>query len=106
MRPQRLQNSGSVPHSGPDHLAIRLANLIEEGGVLGPRLDHGGATPATLTTVRAGQQGCAETISELSGGSKAHWLSRAFSEALLVRSSTGAAVEEAPPATIVDRIVG
>src|SRR5262249_38115023 len=42
---------------------------------------------------------------ELSGGSKAHWLSRAFSEAFLVRATAGA-VEDAPAADIVDRLNG
>ena len=89
-----------------DRCALRLAGLMDDGRSLRSRLEGDGAGQATLTTVRAWQQGCAEIINELSGGSKAHWLSRAFSEALLVRSSAGAAVEEVPPATIVERIVG
>jgi len=51
------------------------------------------------------QQDCAAAINELSGGSKAHWLSRAYSGALLVRSHNGGAIVEAGVAEIVDRIV-
>src|SRR5262249_12978710 len=39
------------------------------------------------------------------GGSKAHWLSRAYSDALLVRSPVGVAVEEAPLTDIVARLL-
>jgi hypothetical protein len=42
----------------------------------------------------------------LSGGSKAHWLARAFSEAFLMRSADGRAVTGAPPAEIVTRLLG
>jgi len=55
--------------------------------------------------VRLWQQDCAAAINELSGGSKAHWLSRAYSGALLVRSHNGGAIVEASVAEIVDRIV-
>lgn len=55
--------------------------------------------------VRAWQQECAAAIHQLSGGSKAHWLSRAFSNALLVRSSAGAVVVEADAKDIVERIL-
>jgi hypothetical protein len=51
------------------------------------------------------QKDCAVAINELSGGSKAHWLSRAFSGALLVRSAAGGAVVEASVTEIVDRIL-
>jgi hypothetical protein len=78
---------------------------------------------------RAWQQDCAAAINQLSGGSKAHWLARAYSEAFLVRSafaplaSDGSAkaagvggaafaplasdlVVEADPTEIVERILG
>jgi len=51
------------------------------------------------------QQDCASAISGLAGGSKAHWLSREFSAALLVRSSDGAAVVEADSREIVRRLL-
>ena len=55
--------------------------------------------------IRIWQHDCAAAINELSGGSKAHWLSRAFSNALLVRSADGAAVVEASAAEIVGRML-
>src|SRR5215470_8256323 len=55
--------------------------------------------------MRAWQQQCADAIHHLSGGSKAHWLSRAFSDALLVRSIDGAAVAHAPVEEIARRLV-
>jgi hypothetical protein len=48
------------------------------------------------------QRECANTVSQLSGGVKAHWLSRSFSEALLVPSSHGAS---ASVVTIIDRLL-
>src|SRR5208337_2282457 len=42
---------------------------------------------------------------QLSGGSKAHWLARSFSEAFLMRSASGHAVEGAAPAEIVQRLL-
>src|SRR4030095_16550257 len=63
-----------------EHHTLGIASLIEEGRSLRSRLDRGETGPGTLTAVRAWQQGCAAAINELSGGSKAHWLSRAFSE--------------------------
>jgi hypothetical protein len=63
------------------------------------------AAPRRLDGMREWQQHCASAIQHLSGGSKAHWLSRAFSEALLVRSIDGGAVVEAPVEEIVRRLV-
>jgi len=58
-----------------------------------------------VDAIRAWQQDCAAAIHQLSGGSKAHWLSRAFSSALLVRSAHGGVVVEADQMEIVDRIL-
>jgi hypothetical protein len=55
--------------------------------------------------VRIWQYDCAAAINELSGGSKAHWLSRAYSNALLVRSTDGDAVVEADVTDIVRRVL-
>jgi len=55
---------------------------------------------------RAWQRDCAAAINQLSGGSKAHWLSRAYSGAFLVRSSDGGVIVEADRTDIVDRILG
>jgi hypothetical protein len=62
-------------------------------------------TPAADAT-RAWQQDCAAAINQLSGGSKAHWLARAYSEAFLVRSVGGGVIVEADAAEIIDRILG
>jgi hypothetical protein len=55
--------------------------------------------------LRAWQQDCAALVNQLSGGSKAHWLSRAFSQAFLVRPADGAVVVEASSAEIVERLL-
>ena len=60
----------------------------------------------SVDATRAWQQDCAAAINQLSGGSKAHWLARAYSGAFLVRSATGGVVVEADAAEIVDRILG
>jgi hypothetical protein len=62
-------------------------------------------TPAADAT-RAWQRDCAAAINQLSGGSKAHWLARAYSGAFLVRSGRGGVVVEADATEIVDRILG
>jgi hypothetical protein len=56
--------------------------------------------------IRAWQQDCAAAINQLSGGSKAHWLARAYSGALLVPSARGGVVVEVDATEIVDRILG
>jgi len=59
-----------------------------------------------IAATRAWQEDCGVMINQLSGGSKAHWLARSFSEAFLMRSATGRAVEGAEPAEIVTRLLG
>jgi hypothetical protein len=59
----------------------------------------------TAEATRAWQQDCAAAINQLSGGSKAHWLARAYSDAFLVRPAGGGAVVEVDAAHIVDRIL-
>jgi hypothetical protein len=54
----------------------------------------------------AWQRDCAAAINQLSGGSKAHWLARAYSEAFLVRSGGSRVVVEVDATEIVDRILG
>src|SRR5206468_10263026 len=43
----------------------------------------------SVDAMRAWQQDCAAAINHLSGGSKAHWLARAYSAAFLVRAADG-----------------
>jgi len=59
-----------------------------------------------VDATRAWQQDCAAAINQLSGGSKAHWLARAYSEAFLVRSAGGEVVLEVDAAEITNRILG
>jgi len=44
-------------------------------------------------------------VGRLSGGSKAHWLARAYGGAFLVRGEAGRVVAEARPGDIVDRVL-
>ena len=55
---------------------------------------------------RAWQQDIGVAINQLSGGSKAHWLARAFSEAFLLRTASGQVIEAVAPAEIVERLIG
>jgi hypothetical protein len=82
-----------------------LDRLIRRGRELRHTLTPDAAERSTTAAVRIWQQDCATLVNQLAGGSKAHWLSRAYSQALLVRSSAGRAVEEANLADIVDRII-
>src|SRR4051794_16780474 len=86
--------------------AIRhIESLIQHGEALQQQLAADATAPSDLNQVRAWQQQCAAAVTHLSGGSKAHWLSRAFSDAFLVRSIDGGAVVEAPALDIVRRLV-
>ena len=58
-----------------------------------------------VDVIREWQRNCAAVINQLSGGSKAHWLARAYGGAFLVRATDGAVVVEASAAEIVDRIL-
>ena len=60
---------------------------------------------SVIASTRAWQEECGITINQLSGGSKAHWLARSFSEAFLLRSANGRAVEGAAPDEIVNRLL-
>jgi hypothetical protein len=79
-----------------------LDRLTRRGREIAERLK---TTPDSAVDIRAWQQECAAAINELSGGSKAHWLSRAFSQAFLVRPTAGGIVVEASAAEIVDRLL-
>jgi hypothetical protein len=87
----------------------RLDRLVGHGRELARRLtdDPMGADGQAL--MRAWQHECAATINQLSGGSKAHWLSRAYGDAFLVvpedaRGAPAAASEVGAP-VIVERIL-
>ena len=83
----------------------RLEALIQRGWSVCQAIAAEPSNPATAVAVRQWQQDCGVLINELSGGSKAHWLARSFSEAFLVRGTAGAVVEMVPPAEIVERLL-
>jgi hypothetical protein len=82
-----------------------LENLIRRGRELLDAMEIDPQNGAPLVSTRAWQEDCGVTINQLSGGSKAHWLARSFSQAFLVRSAAGTAVDGAPPAEIVQRLL-
>jgi hypothetical protein len=89
-----------------DSYLRHLGGLIRRGRQVCDALADDSSNPAALVANRAWQQDCGVTINQLSGGSKAHWLARSFSEAFLMKSPSGEVVETVPPAEIVERLVG
>ena len=83
-----------------------LDGLMRRGRELRDTLATDPSNPSAIAATRAWQEDCGVTINQLSGGSKAHWLARSFSEAFLMRSAAGHAVEGAAPAEIVQRLLG
>src|SRR5437660_12584177 len=79
--------------------------LIRRGRQLRDMLANDPSSKSAIAATRVWQQDCGVTINQLSGGSKAHWLARSFSEAFLMRSAAGHAVEGAAPAQIVQRLL-
>jgi hypothetical protein len=83
-----------------------LDGLIRRGHQLRDTLAANPSDAAAITATRQWQEDCGVTINQLSGGSKAHWLARAFSEAFLMRSPDGRAAQGAAPAEIVQQLLG
>jgi hypothetical protein len=82
-----------------------LDSLIRRGRQLSGNLTADPADGSEIAATRAWQEECGITINQLSGGSKAHWLARSFSQAFLMRKDTGVAVEGVAPAEIVKRLL-
>jgi hypothetical protein len=82
-----------------------IDGLIQRGLQLRDTLADDPSSNSAITATRAWQEECGVTINQLSGGSKAHWLARSFSDAFLMRSAAGRAVEGAEPAEIVKRLL-
>jgi hypothetical protein len=82
-----------------------LDGLIRHGRQLYDTLTADPSDSSAIAATRVWQQDCGVTVNQLSGGSKAHWLARSFSEAFLMRSAVGRAVEGAAPAEIVKRLL-
>jgi len=80
-----------------------LDGLVRRGRELQKGSDPG--SDPFFADIRIWQRDCAAAINELSGGNKSHWLSRAYSTALLVRSTDGEAVVEADAGEIVRRVL-
>jgi hypothetical protein len=83
----------------------RLEGMIHQGRQLRDTLAIDPSGISVLAATRDWYQECGITINQLSGGSKAHWLARSFSEAFLMRSMAGSVVEDAAPAEIVKRVI-
>ena len=83
----------------------QLSDLVRRGNRLRQLLATEPADASAMAATRVWQEECGVTINQLSGGSKAHWLARSFSESFLVRSADGGAVEGAQPAEIVARLL-
>jgi hypothetical protein len=89
-----------------DSFRQRLDDLMRDGRALRAQFaDRRSGDTASLATIRSWQEQCGIAVNELSGGSKAHWLARAFSEAFLVRPRPGEVVAEAPVAEILSRLL-
>jgi hypothetical protein len=82
-----------------------LDSLIRRGRQVRDTLATDPSNRSAIAATRVWQQDCGVTVNQLSGGSKAHWLARSFSEAFLMRSATGHAVEGAAPAEIARRLL-
>jgi hypothetical protein len=88
-----------------DTYLSHLDGLIRRGIQLRDTLTADPSNEAAIAAARGWQEDCGITINQLSGGSKAHWLARSFSEAFLMRSAEGRAAEGAAPADIVKRLL-
>ncbi len=84
---------------------FHLDGLIRRGSQLRDTLTTDPSDRSAIAATRVWQQDCGVTVNQLSGGSKAHWLARSFSEAFLMRSAAGRTVEGAAPAEIVKRLL-
>jgi hypothetical protein len=89
-----------------DSYLSRLNELIGRGRDLRGLLAAGPTDQSVIMANRLWQQDCGVIVTELSGGSKAHWLARAFSEAFLQRGTDGSAVQGVAASEITDRLVG
>ena len=88
-----------------DTYLTHLNGLIRRGRQVREVLAADPSDASAIAATRRWQEDCGVTINQLSGGSKAHWLARSFSQAFLMRSAEGHAVEGAAPAEIVQRLL-
>jgi hypothetical protein len=83
----------------------QLDGLIRRGRELHGLLTRDPAGSSAVAATRVWQEQCGILVNQLSGGSKAHWLARLFSEAFLMRSAAGQAMEGVAPEKIVERLL-
>jgi len=83
----------------------RLEHLIRRGRQVRDAVAADSSNPSAIVAARAWQEECGVAVNQLSGGSKAHWLARSFSEAFLMRSAKGNAPQGAAPQEIVQRLL-
>lgn len=88
-----------------DQNLAHLDALIGRGRRIREALARDPSDKSTQISNRVWQQDIGLAVHQLSGGSKQHWLSRAFSEAFLMRSSAGEVIEGAEPAEIAERLI-
>ena len=88
-----------------DTYLTHLNGLMRRGCELEEALASDPSDPAVLTAARRWHEDCGVTINQLSGGSKAHWLARSFSDAFLMRSANGQALEGATHSEIIQRLL-
>jgi hypothetical protein len=84
----------------------RIDDLVRRGRQLRDNLASDPSNEPAIVATRAWHEECGITIHQLSGGSKAHWLARSFSQAFLMRTEAGRAAEAAAPTEIVNRLLG
>src|ERR1700741_751157 len=82
-----------------------LDGLIRRGHQLRDQLAAEPSDLAIIAATRRWQEDCGQVINQLSGGSKAHWLARAFSKAFLKRSPDGSAAQGSAPDEIVQQLL-
>jgi len=82
-----------------------LDGLMRRGRQLRDALAADPSNTSVIADTRAWQEDCGVTVNQLSGGSKAHWLARSFSQGFLMRSTDGRAVEGVSPAEIITRLL-
>lgn len=88
-----------------DTYLSHLDGLIRRGRQVRNTLAADPTNKSAIAATRVWQEDCGVTINQLSGGSKAHWLARSFSEAFLMRSADSVAVEGTAPDVIVNRLL-
>jgi hypothetical protein len=88
-----------------DTYLAHLDRLMQRGQELRKTLSANPMDEATIGATRRWQEDCGQIINQLSGGSKAHWLARAFSQAFLKRSPDGSAAQGAVPSEIVQQLL-